>query len=119
MVKPYEQYKESSHYKNKSGVVASCADCHLPPGSFNKWYTKITQGATDTFCHLILKPEDIDHEEWKQKAVKNINPNACRKCHKELLPPELPKGGFIAHRAFLKGDAKSCLECHTNLVHAD
>jgi len=119
MVKPYQQYKESSHYKNKSGVVAGCADCHLPPGTFNKWHAKITQGANDSIRHMFLKPEDVDHAEWRKLAVKHISPDACRKCHKELLVPELSKGGFLAHRAFLRGEAKTCLECHTNLVHVD
>ncbi len=119
MVTSYQQYKESSHFKNSSGVVAECADCHLPPGTFNKWRAKITQGVTDSYKHLLLKPEEIDHEEWKEKAVKNISPEACRKCHKELLPLGLPKGGFLAHRAFLRGEAQTCLQCHNNLVHSD
>ena len=119
MVQPYQQYKNSSHFNNRSGVVAECADCHLPPGTFSKWYTKITQGANDTFRHMLLKPEDIDHEAWKCKAVKNISPDSCRKCHKDLLPAGMPRGGFMGHRAFLNGEAKSCLECHRNLVHTD
>ncbi len=119
MVKPYEQYKKSTHYENNSGVVAECADCHLPPGTFNKWFAKINQGANDSFNHFFLKPEDIDHEKWKYQAVKKINSKACLQCHKNLVFPELSKGGFIAHRAFLNGEAESCLKCHVNLVHAD
>ena len=26
----YLEYKESSHYKNRSGVRAVCSDCHVP-----------------------------------------------------------------------------------------
>lgn len=118
MVEPYEQYKASVHYSNKHGVVAECADCHFPVGSFSKWYTKITQGAKDSFMHLILDPDEIDHEKWKYAAVRNIKSESCQQCHKNLLPPELPKGGLIAHRAFLKGRVnKTCMDCHENLVH--
>ncbi|MBW8035563.1 MAG: cytochrome C [Planctomycetes bacterium] len=119
MIQPYQQYKKSSHYKNKSGVVAECADCHLPPGAVSKWYTKITQGMNDSVRHVFLKPEDIDHEAWKCKAVKNISSESCMKCHKNLLPAELPRGGFLGHRAFLNGEAESCLDCHKNLVHTN
>jgi len=33
MVEPYQQYLKSSHYDSERGVVADCADCHLPPGN--------------------------------------------------------------------------------------
>lgn len=120
MVEPYQQYKNSSHFKNKSGVVAECADCHLPPGGINKWYVKISQGVKDTVRHFFLDPDQVDHEKWKQDAVADIKSESCLMCHKNLLPPELSKGGFIAHRAFLKRETKtSCLHCHQNLVHAN
>lgn len=118
MVEPYNQYKASIHYKNDSGVIAECADCHLPPGAFSKWYAKISQGVNDTIKHVLLNPEDIDHEKWKAVSMKKIRSEACLKCHKNLLPPDLPRGGLIAHRAFLKGEIKpTCLQCHENLVH--
>ncbi len=119
MVQPYQQYKKSTHFQNKSGVVAECADCHLPPGSVSKWYAKITHGLNDSIKHAFLQPEDIDHEAWKCKAVRNISSKACQKCHKNLLPADLPRGGFMGHRAFLRGEATSCLECHKNLVHTN
>jgi nitrate/TMAO reductase-like tetraheme cytochrome c subunit len=119
MVQPYQQYKKSSHFNNSSGLRAECADCHFPSGAVSKWYTKITQGMNDSVRHVFLDPEDIDHEEWKCKAVKSISSKSCLKCHKNLLPAELPRGGFMGHRAFLRGEAESCLECHENLVHTE
>jgi hypothetical protein len=29
----------------------------------------------------------------------------------------LPRGGFKAHKAFQNQEAKSCVDCHVNLVH--
>jgi len=35
-----------------------------------------------------------------------------------LTPPGLPKGGFIAHRAYLRGETtKKCAECHPHVGH--
>ena len=122
MVEPYKQYQSSAHFNNESGVVTECADCHLPPGTVNKWYTKIKQGATDSFMHVMIKLDlrKVDHKKWKTDAVKNIGSKTCQKCHKNLLPPGLHKGGFIAHRAFLKGETENtCLKCHENLVHVN
>jgi len=120
MVEPYQQYKDSSHYNNESGVIAECADCHLPPGTVNKWCVKIKQGVKDSIAHAFLDPNDIDHEKWKQDAIKNIKAESCLACHKKLLSPELSKGGFIAHRTFLRGEVETtCLQCHENLVHVN
>ncbi len=56
MVEPYRQYLQSSHYDSGRGVVADCADCHLPPGEVSKWYAKIRQGAKDTLMHFLTSP---------------------------------------------------------------
>ncbi|HBA25957.1 MAG TPA: hypothetical protein DCY98_00945 [Nitrospinae bacterium] len=117
MVEPYQQYLKSSHYDSERGVVADCADCHLPPGEFNKWYTKIHQGMKDTIMHFLLKPEEMDHQKWKVSAAKSIRSEACERCHKNLFPSGLHRGGLLAHKAFKKKEVKSCLNCHTNLVH--
>ncbi|MBI3601024.1 MAG: NapC/NirT family cytochrome c [Nitrospinae bacterium] len=117
MVEPFQQYLKSSHYDSERGVVADCADCHLPPGEVNRWYAKVRQGVKDTVMHFFLKPEDIDHQKWKVSAVKNIRSESCERCHKNLFPSEQRRGGFLAHRAFKKGEVKSCLNCHVNLVH--
>ena len=117
MVEPYQQYKDSLHYKNGSGVVADCADCHLPPGAFEGWYAKIAQGAKDSVMHVLLDPDDIDYKKWRLAAMRNIRSEACQSCHKDLISPGLTKGGLIAHKAFLRGEAKTCLQCHENLVH--
>ncbi|MBI2889323.1 MAG: NapC/NirT family cytochrome c [Nitrospirae bacterium] len=120
MGESYRQYRESSHAVNDRGVVAECADCHLPPGTVDRWRAKIMQGVKDSVVHVLSDPAEMDREEWRRQAVRNIHPDSCRECHKDLLPPALPKGGLIAHRAFLNGRANStCLDCHENLVHVD
>ena len=117
MIEPYQQYLKSSHYDSRGGVVADCADCHLPPGEINMWYAKVSQGMKDTIMHFLLNPEDIDHQKWKAVSAKNIRSEACLKCHKNLFPSELQRGGLLGHKAFKRGEVKSCLNCHQNLVH--
>ena len=36
-----EEYKETLHYKNASGVQATCSDCHVPKQFFPKMKSKI------------------------------------------------------------------------------
>lgn len=113
----YRGWRESSHYDNKMGVVASCADCHLPVDGISKMKVKTISGIKDTFYHYFGDPENIDREELAKKARAGITNDSCMRCHKNLVPSAISKGGMIAHRALEKGEQKRCIECHTNLVH--
>ncbi|HJN01480.1 MAG: NapC/NirT family cytochrome c [Nitrospinota bacterium] len=117
MVQPYQEYLLSSHYDSRKGVVADCADCHLPPGLIEKWYVKTKQGVNDSLVHIFGDPENLDHVALKISARKNIHPGSCMKCHKNLFPSDLPRGGFKAHKAFKNQEASNCVDCHVNLVH--
>lgn len=117
MVQPYQEYLMSSHYDSSKGVVADCADCHLPPGPVDKWFVKTKQGIRDSWVHFFGDPENMDHEALKIAARKNIHSGSCMKCHKNLFPSDLPRGGFKAHKAFVNKEADSCVDCHINLVH--
>jgi|TARA_B100000315_G_scaffold259319_1_gene314892 cytochrome c nitrite reductase small subunit len=117
MVQPYQEYLLSSHYDSRKGVVADCADCHLPPGLVDKWFVKTKQGVHDSLVHFFGDPENLDHNALKISARKNIHPGACMKCHKNLFPSDLPRGGFKAHKAFENQEANNCVDCHVNLVH--
>ncbi|MGD8350353.1 MAG: NapC/NirT family cytochrome c, partial [Gammaproteobacteria bacterium] len=41
----YEEYKQSVHYKNASGVRATCPDCHVP----KPWGAKVLRKIRATF----------------------------------------------------------------------
>jgi len=114
---PYRGWKASSHYDNRSGVMASCADCHLPPDIVSMIKVKIITGTRDTFVHYLGNPEGLDFDELAKKARKNIADVSCVKCHKNLFPTCITKGGLIAHRAWQRGVEKKCVDCHVNLVH--
>ncbi len=117
MMGAYQAWKTSSHYKNDSGVVATCADCHLPTDMLSKIKVKIITGTRDSFVHYLGNPEDLDFKELAIKARENISDDSCVQCHKNPFPVNLSKGGFIAHRAVERGANKKCVDCHQNLVH--
>ncbi len=117
MLGSYQAWKTSSHYKNESGVVATCADCHLPTDMISKIKVKILTGARDSFVHYLGDPEGLDFKELAIKARENIGDDSCVQCHKNPFPAHLSKGGFIAHRALERGTEKKCVDCHKNLVH--
>ncbi len=113
----YMDWKTSSHYNSQTGVVASCADCHLPTDMASKIKVKIIAGFRDTFMHYFGNPEKLDFQKLAEKARNNIRDDSCVKCHKNLFPTLITKGGLIAHRALKRGEKKKCVDCHQNFVH--
>jgi len=97
-------------------------DCHLPHGNFVEYFvTKAKTGTGDVIQNLYIDPYKYD---WIGTAEKNrlkfTFDNACRHCHHVLLPKRLSPGGFIAHRAYLRGEVKKrCTQCHPHVGHKD
>jgi len=106
--------------KNPQGFAAQCIDCHLPHGDFFEFFTvKAITGTSDLIHNLYIDAENYD---WAGAADRNrlkfTFDNACRHCHHVLTPPGISSGGFIAHRAYLRGDTnKRCAECHPRVGH--
>jgi len=78
---------QSAHYSNKSGVVAHCADCHLPPDGIQYLTEKARMGARDAYGKLF---RDVDKIDWARerrldRALTFSYDSACIRCHKNLF----------------------------------
>ena len=107
--------------QNPQGFAAQCVDCHLPHGNFVEYITaKAVTGAGDVIQNMII---DVTKFDWKGNAEKRRGKftfdSACRRCHHQLdAAPGMPRGGFLAHRAYLRGDTiMKCAECHPHVGH--
>ncbi len=116
-------WRESVHGgRNPQGVTAQCVDCHLPHGNFVQYLvTKAITGTGDVIANLSIDGRTFD---WAANAEKNRQhftyDSACRACHQNLTPAGLPRGGLIAHRSYLRGDAdRMCTTCHPHVGHKD
>ncbi len=110
----------SPHYSNSSGVVAQCADCHVPPEPLPMVWTKTRDGLKDTFVHLFGEsdPRRMDWEALGESARGHIPDSACTRCHENLVPAGASIKMIVAHREAirLKGERR-CLDCHTKPFH--
>jgi len=121
----YPEYKETIHYSNRSGVRASCPDCHVPKdwthkmlrkskASFELW-GKLT-GAIDTKQKFEARRIVLATHEWER--MKAGGSAECRNCHSfEAMSPELQKQTPYKKHMQAKQEGKTCIDCHKGIAH--
>lgn len=121
----YDEYIHTSHYKNKSGVQASCADCHVPDPWIHKMVRKIksTKEVLDTMRGVIDTPEKFEQLRMEMatrvwESMKATDSRECRSCH-NVDAMALAAQNDIAkerHQKCVSGD-KTCIDCHKGIAH--
>ena len=122
-----EEYKETIHYKNPSGVQATCSDCHVPEQFLPKMYAKV-MAAKDVFHEVIGTidtPEKYEEHRWDMATrvwakMKGTNSRECLNCHRfeNMDLTEQSRSARNQHgNAPDKGE--SCIDCHTGIAHEE
>lgn len=121
----YAEYRSTPHYSNRSGVRASCPDCHVPKDWQHKIVRKI-QASNELWHHFLGSvgtPEKFNEKriqlarnEWKR--MKTTDSRECRNCHKfEFMDytRQEPRASKT-HEEALNG-GKTCIDCHRGIAH--
>lgn len=121
----YAEYKYTIHYSNRTGVRATCADCHVPrdwthkivrkvKASYEVW-GKIT-GKIDTPEKFEAHRLEMAEREWaRMKARDSIE---CRNCHSfDAMSQEKQKSTPYKKHMEAKAEGKSCIDCHKGIAH--
>ena len=127
MKRNYEEYKVSVHYKNASGVQASCADCHVPKELGPKFYAKIV-AVKDVYHEIvgtINTPEKFDERKmylaervWEKMQA--TDSRECRNCH-AFTNMDLARQTELASKKHERAmeSGKTCIDCHTGVAHEE
>ena len=121
----YVEYRNTIHFQNRTGVRATCPDCHVP----KEWTYKIIRKiqASNELLHKVLgsidTPEkfnakrlELAQHEWDR--MKRTDSRECRNCHHfEFMDyAEQNKRSSATHQqAFNEG--KTCIDCHKGIAH--
>jgi len=121
----YNEYRTTVHFSNRSGVRASCPDCHVP----KEWHHKIVRKirATNELWHhfwgSVSTSEKFEHKrielakhEWRR--MKSTDSRECRNCHKfDYMDYALqePRAARMHEEASSAG--KTCIDCHRGIAH--
>ncbi|WP_310620363.1 NapC/NirT family cytochrome c [Flexibacterium corallicola] len=121
----YQEYIESPHYSNASGVRASCSNCHVPDEWTHKVVRKI-QASREVY-HKVLgsinTPEKFEAKRLELatnvwKAMKSTDSRECRNCH-EMASMDFvlqETRASVAHSDALD-TGKTCIDCHQGIAH--
>jgi nitrate/TMAO reductase-like tetraheme cytochrome c subunit len=121
----YAEYKETIHYENRTGVRATCSDCHVPDPWVHKVVRKIQ--ASNELLHKALgtidtpgKFEDkrltLAKNVWK--AMKENDSRECRNCHSwEAMSSTLQKRRAQKRHIAAQQESMTCIDCHKGIAH--
>ncbi len=124
--KAYQEYTNSVHYKNASGVRATCPDCHVPKDFGAKLVAKTL--ATRDLYHQLLGTIDTPekYEENRLRMARIVwarmeanDSRECRSCHSgEAMDFHKMKKPEEAERMRKGMEAgETCIACHRGMAH--
>ena len=122
----YQEIQPTIHFTNRSGVRATCPDCHVP----HDWTDKIARkmqaskevwgtifGTIDTREKFLDKRLVLAQHEWARlKANDSLE---CRNCHAfEYMDftRQSPRAAQ-AHERYLPDRSRTCIDCHKGIAH--
>ncbi|MES9956775.1 MAG: NapC/NirT family cytochrome c [Sedimenticola sp.] len=121
----YQEYKPTIHYSNRTGVRATCSDCHVPDPWVHKMVRKIQ--ASNEILHKILgtvnTPEKFDAHRLTMakrvwKTMKQTDSRECRNCHNfESMNPEFQKPRARKQHLNAFETGQTCIDCHKGIAH--
>ncbi len=125
-VNVYEEYKDTVHYTNRTGVRATCPDCHVPKEWIHKVVRKIKAsnelyhkalGTIDTPEKFEAKRLQLARNVWK--AMKETDSRECRNCHNydSMDYTEQGRRAIKQHQEGLE-KGKTCIDCHKGIAHS-
>lgn len=121
----YQEYKKSIHYKNSTGVRATCPDCHVPKEWSQKLARKIQ--ASNELYHWMIGSIN-DRKKFLQKrsvladhvwsSMEKNDSRECRHCHDETaMKYEIQSTKAKKIHTLNRDWGMTCIQCHQGVAH--
>ena len=124
---PYAELEETIHFSNRTGVRATCPDCHMPRPWIHKIVRKI-QASNELYHHFITGEVDtpekfeakrLDLAQHVWKAMKDTDSRECRNCHhfeSMDFDKQETRSADMHDEAIEEG--WTCIDCHKGIAHS-
>ena len=122
----YKEFKGTIHDRNRSGVRAVCADCHVPrePGPM---LMRKVQATFELYGHFVTGVIDTKEKFEKHRyemaqrvwtRMKKTDSLECRNCHHDdAMDPQKQTEKARARHAKMKTEGMTCIDCHFGIAH--
>ena len=124
----YPDHQQSVHFNTKTGVRASCGDCHIPHDYPAKLFYKAKAGIRDAWAEMrgtISTQEKFERERWRLAnnvwdEMREDNSKNCRSCHDPAAmdSTKQSENAVKQHKKFAAGKA-TCIDCHSGIAHKE
>lgn len=119
------EYTDTVHDKNRTGVATTCPDCHVPKDFISKLMAKV-RASKDIYHHLMGTIDTKEKYEKHRlgmakkvwKMMRDTDSKTCRSCHtvNDMAFEEQQGRAARKHKNMsLKG--KTCIDCHKGIAH--
>ena len=121
-----EEYQQSIHFKNETGVQAQCADCHVPKEFFPKMWVKIR--ATKDVYHQLMGTVTLENFEELRvhqaevvyDIMKGRDSKECKNCHNpdgwDTTMQSMRAKNHHDPALWAEKD-ETCVDCHMGVAH--
>ncbi len=121
----FREYQQTIHYNNRTGVRATCPDCHVP----NDWPHMVVRkvgataelyhalrGSIDTREKFIDKRLHLARKVWADMAA--TDSRECRNCHGfEYMDGSRQTGSAATQHENARAAGQTCIDCHKGIAH--
>ena len=121
----YMEYRKTIHFSNRTGVRATCPDCHVP----HEWIYKVARkirasnelfhhflGTIDSREKFVAKRLELAEHVWK--TMKQTHSRECRNCHSEsAMAVDGQRDVAAEQHALAQSQNKTCIDCHKGIAH--
>ncbi|MCQ7060916.1 NapC/NirT family cytochrome c [Escherichia coli] len=116
-----DNYNNSIHKTNRTGIKVACADCHIPEEFFPRMLRKAdalkevwghVSGVIDTPEKFAAHRDEMAKKEWAR--MKANDSQECRNCHDVSKLTKRFMAPF--HEASHK-EGQTCIDCHKGIAH--
>jgi cytochrome c-type protein NapC len=121
----YQEYKETIHYSNRTGVRAMCSDCHVPRDWGHKMIRKVKAsgelygkivGTINTPEKFEAKRLQLARREWAR--MKGSDSRECRNCHSfDGMNTTMQKQRARRQHEMAQENNETCIDCHKGIAH--
>lgn len=121
----YKELQDTIHYQNRTGVRATCPDCHVPKDWVHKLIRKVQAsnelyhkfvGTIDTRQKFEAHRMELAQNVWT--SMKKTDSRECRNCHNfDSMDYDKQDARSSVRHEDAQADGLTCIDCHKGIAH--